>query len=769
MSNTLRPRQKVSDTEKSEGWYEDNADYLIGLCDFTSKAHEEMDDLYAVRDGIIDEDHYDYVLNPYNTDDPTLTGFPAKLRNYDIITPVFDAFMGEKAGQEENPMVVATTEDIGNKMREFLSEQVYAFMAQDFVNKMNAAGHDTGVEDGAVPEDIAAEIENIKANWVDDRAIIGQEALDYLRYNLDTKDQHQKQFEHYLTTGRVYTYKEVYRNDVLYETVDPRELYTSGSPTNFVEDGEWAVRRQRWSVNEVIDRFREHYSDAEIDRLEEKYGEAIERSKESIQYVPYGESEDEWLDGAVYVYHCVWKGWVEKYILVYYNELTGRQEEMEVDEDYELDVPNGDIEIQSEWVNRVHHVFRIGGIDGKYVEGDVFPIQRNEINNTSKCKLPFNGLEIDYDHGGLRSIVKKGIPYQVLYNIIHYRGELTLADSIGKIMLFPKGLVPKGWKTDKWLYELKTGKIGWFDETAPNAGAMIQYLKSIDLSLSNYVAEIYALLESVKMQWWDAIGVNRQRMSDIQQRDGKANTEQAIFRSSVITAELYRKFDKFVEKDYNGLIDNAKVAFIDGKKGSYITSDKAQKFFEVNGVEFAESEYSVFVKDTRKEAEKVEIMKGLSQEMLQNGVSASALAAALDTDNLSKMKLILKQFETTAAKLEAASAEAERAASMEEKQIESLDKEADRKSKEYIAELGVQGDIEVAHIQAGATVIRAGQQQSEQGLTVSDESVKTAEDFLNDRRLAFDKMQHADEMADKQKERESKEKIAKTNKNRYDK
>lgn len=768
MPITDRPQQKTM--SKSKEWYANNADYHIAQCNWMSVSKTEMDDLFRARDGILTKQMYRHVLNPYNTEKQEYLSFPADLRNYDIIKPVVETFMGEKASQFPNPMVVCMNDDAPNKLKIYLKQQEQAYLAQMFVNELNEQGMEGGPPTKEVPEDIPAEIKKIELNWDDTRAIVGQEALNYLVYDLELRDTHQELFDDWLTLGRFTTYKDVYRDDITYERIDPRQIWSSGSDTHFIEDGEWVVRQLRLSIPQVIDRFREELEPKQIDTLEQRYHGLIRRDPRQKVIIPETGDSVAYVQGLVEVYHIVWKAYRRIGIVTYYDPLTEEETEMEVPDDYHADVVNGDIRIRYEWINEVHEVYRIGekSLD-MYVRGRAIPVQRNEISNTSICKLPYNGRYDDSDLGGLKSVVKQGLTYQVLFNTIHYRAELILAKNKDKVMLMPIGLKPKEWDTDKWLYEMDTTNIAWFNEVADNAPAVMQALKAIDMSLGNYVEQVYNILDRIKAEWWDSIGINRQRMSDVRERDGKANTEQAIFRSSVITAELFRKFDKTIERDYNGILDYSKVAFSKGKKGAYITSDQRKAFIDVNGTEYMESDLGCFVKDTIKEAERLEAMKMNAQAMLQNGVSAGAVADVVDADNVSAVKRILT---------DADKAQKEYEQSLEQSKVEAqqqmiaMTDEASEKQLGrdlILEEKKTEGKVEVALInQQGSLASAQLTADSKPDPLVPDATTTGNNNALEERKQAGEELKHNNEMVSKERDRKSNEKIAKENKNQYD-
>ena len=82
------------------------------------------------------------------------------------------------------------------------------------------------------------------------------------------------------------------------------------------------------------------------------------------------------------------------------------------------------------------------------------PCQRNEMNNSSACKLPYNGRCYSHLHSENISILEFGLPYQQMYTIINYVLEKTIAKSKGKIIPIDQAAIPKkdGWDDEKFFY-----------------------------------------------------------------------------------------------------------------------------------------------------------------------------------------------------------------------------------------------------------------------------------------------------------------------------
>lgn len=789
---TYYPKQKVSLKEKMEvlegenypDWIRKNVNHYIDQSDYTgmfgsgnasdnTNTHDnykwEMVQLYRAADGELDTTLYNYVLNPYNNNKGQARNMPSQLRNYNIIKPVLNLFLGEKSKRPNNYQVVVTNADAKNRFTEGLNEHMKGYLAQAFVNDANDNGFKTGVNSQEMP-DAKTYASDYSDNYNDNRAIFGQQAIDYIMYNEDMVDKIQDMFYHWLVTGRVFSFKEVYRGQIDYEPVSPLELsYPSSYGTGFLEDKDWCVRRMRWDINKCIDRFRSDLKPEIIDYLEEH----VQNNISNTASINNGGTEyDDYQEGTIDVYHICWKTFKKVGILKYTDEI-GQIQEREVDEDYKLDKEAGDMQLDWEWINEVWHGWRLD--EDIYIGGEPFPVQRDELNNSSKCKLPYNGRVGYTVNTGLQSVVKIGLNYQMLYNIYHYRFEQTMAKNKDKIMMIPLGLIPEKFGDDpieKFLYYVDSTGMAFFDETKPNADKVLAALKSIDLGLGKYAQDMMGFMAAIKDEWWDNIGINRQRYGDVAASAGKGTTQQAIVRSGLITEPMFRRFDKFIEKEFQGLLDCSKLAWLDGKKGQYVNSDGRNAFFEVNGREHLESDYSVFVKDNTKEKEQLDALKELVHPYAQKGtVKPHILAEMINSDNFSRLKTLLKKADEIEDQLKQAAAEKEQGVGLEIQHLKDKNDELTRALDKYKVDMDYKGDIEVANIKSDTDILLAGS-ETEVMVEVGGDLQAAAANRIKERALNLADRKQTEENAIKKEGNRIKEKgidvslaIAKENKN----
>lgn len=718
----IYPEQRVSRSQRTPEWWKANADYFKDIANFSGGDYAEMRTLARAADGNLIDADYTYILNPYSTEDPDseLNSRPARLRNYPLIKQVLKARQGERSKFPFNYQAIVTNGSGESAYLTSLNEAVLASMAQDLVNNLNQAGIPTGVDSKEIPP-----YEQIKAkhdeSWSDKRAIFAQDALDYIKYDQDLIDKYQDAYENWLYFGRCFTYKSTRFSNVELEVINPFDIWWERTVnSNFIEDSPAIVVRRKFKLSEILDRFRDKLKPEDITYLESQQ-ENLQLGNNNFEnldlsinedfgkYKNYQHTQD---GGYYYLYHICWKS-MRKVGILQYIDGSGTLQEKEVDDTYKLDREAGDLQLDWEWDNEWLEQCVID--ENVYFYQQVGLEQRNDLNNSSICKLPYNGrVKLDKS-GNITSDVKDGLVYQCLFNIYHYNREKTINKSKDKLLVFPVGLIPPNFgkggtdPIEKMLSYIDSLGIAFFDETQPNAAAVISALKEIDLSLGKYVEQMTQILESVKQEYWDTIGFNRQRFGETYASDGKGVNEQALFRSSIITAEDDRKFDKFIEKDLNGLIDYTKVAWIDGKKAAYIIDDVGMKLLNLNQEDAAthmETNYGVFITNSQIEYEKLEALKKMAFGFAQKGnVGESTVTEILDSNNFSKLKKIVAAGEKAQKEYQMALTKQQTDSNERVQQMVSDDLQAERDLKKEIADDKNDTAIEVELIRADAAVM----------------------------------------------------------------
>lgn len=733
---------------------------------------------------------YNHVINPYNEPDTKKRKkFPAKLRNYDIISPIIDRFMGERRDRPNDSIVYNRAPNGTNAFKEQLQAEYKRRLAAHLLLEMQKMGFDVDAGIDQVPNYTTLK-EDVETNWGDTRAAMGQEALDYITASQDLPNAFQRAYYNFLVTGFTFGFKEICYNDIKYHPVDPLEVDVYGWDTTsrYAEDAKAVIRRMKWSANSVIDHFRNNLSEEQVQTLLK-----WEKDRTPMNGIPSTRgaivTRDgtyfEYDDGQLVVEHIVWKTLTKRGILKYVS-ITGNEDEIPVDETYVLSPENGDLGVDWVWENEWWEIWTVSRNYGPDHNNEVIfldygpgEVQRTMINNTSSCKLPYNGTYLAATPYVIRSVVKSGLPYQQLYNIFHFYFERSMAKNKDKLMLFPLGLIPrhKDWNEQKWLYTIEAFSIAFFDESADKALASLQAIKEIDMSLYQYMGKMWEFMQAIKNEWWESVGFNPQRYGDIATSAGKGTTNQAIIRSAISALEMNMMFERFREKEEEALLDYSKFAWIDGKKGTFVRPDKTVVYFDINGIEHAENEYGVFVNNSTQDQAAVDFIKSqILQPLAQNGLGGDIIAEVVDAKGMPKIKELLARGmriqQEYQQQLEESRNQAQTQVAQTQERIEAMKDQRERD----LAQLKADTEIEKALIMSDSFNAAAGDADAN-GITESDEIVQRHYDRMNKqqefgekRRANMAKEQIAREgIAVKREDIEAKKQIASMNKNKYDK
>jgi len=689
------PQQRLPLSKKTKKWREECVDAFLNLSKFgLSERRNSIKSLYDYYNGEIDETDYRYVLKPYGK---SRNNFPSKLRNYPIIKPIIDLLLGEKSKRPLNYTVTVKNADSVSLKEEAKKQTLMTAIQQMFINELEKI-EDPQLREQKSESPIPAQVlEQFDRTYVDDRAMKGQAALNYVMYNEEVYDKFQKLFFHFLVTGEAYSHKGVVRSEPFYEVINPLDIdYDKDPDVEFVEDGDWAIVRRFAHASSLIDMYGEYLTEEQVLELENPTNTSVE------SYLLY-RSEATGSDDNIYrnrLVECAtvyWKSRKRIGFLEYTDPNTGMIEVMEVDEMYRLpmELKEQGAKIKWEWVNEVWEGTKI---DGRfYVNISPIANQRTSIDNPSLCKLPINGRKYSDINSNNISLVQLGIPYQLNYNIFKYRMELAIARSKDIIAQFDINMIPKKWDMDKFMYYVEGTGIAWVDYNKEGIQLSPQHQSVLDMSIKT-IQQYIMLLDSIMLEWEKLSGVNRQRQGNIGSYEGKATSQQAIVQSSHITEDLFRKFSRFEQRELQGLLDYSKEAWVAGKKGMYVLPDTTMQFLDVDSLQHMESEYGVFVSDAGRDQDNMQQARQMSQAMIQNGVPASAVLDLFDTDNFIGIKEKIKKAEQAQKELQQAQQQAEQQKEqiqMQREQMklqqESLEKDKDR-----------QKDIEIALINAEA-------------------------------------------------------------------
>ena len=266
-------------------------------------------------------------------------------------------------------------------------------------------------------------------------------------------------------------------------------------------------------------------------------------------------------------------------------------------------------------------------------------IQYNRLSNPSRCHFGIVGSIYNINESKPYSLVDMMKPYNYMYDAIHDRLNKMMAKNWGKIVTLDLAKVPKNWEIDKWLYFAKKNNLSVIDTAKEGegilAGKPVGSLNNamsgvIDAELGNSIQMYIDMLEFLKLSMSEVVGVSKQREGQISNRETVGGVERATLQSSHITEWIFTIHDDVKRRVIECLLETAKIALKGGsKKFAYLLSDGSQRIAEIDGDEFAESDYGLIVDTGNGIQDLGQKLDTLAQAALQNQLISFSTAMKL--------------------------------------------------------------------------------------------------------------------------------------------
>ena len=278
------------------------------------------------------------------------------------------------------------------------------------------------------------------------------------------------------------------------------------------------------------------------------------------------------------------------------------------------------------------------------------------------------------------------------------------------------------------------------------------------------------MLEYVEDKLHELSGVTKQRKGAIAEREAVGNVERTIVQSSHITEKWFQVHNWTKQRVLEGLIEVAKDTWSgDTKKLQYVSDDMSTVFFSIDGNEFINSEFGVFVTNASKDQEALQALKQLTQAALQNDkISFSNVIDLYLNESLSGIKNKLRAAEVERNQ-EIQAQQTQQLKSNEnvtQAQIEARERELDREDTNQ--ELDRRNKIDVALIQAHS---RKGSEEEgepikdrgDEKMSLEREKIKNKQNIEEQKlRILRDKQKEDSRLKEKQIALNSKNKAKKT-------
>ena len=800
-SNVNFPQQRVPYSQKQKAeWYANCIDYVIDMGMGCNDRTDTEQKLNILHDNIPNS-FYRKTLNPYNSSEERFTRFPATMRNLDIMSDVIRRYVSEYYKGIHEFTVGANNPEIVLKKNAKLKEEIGILASQAFKQEFEKRLKELqsqAQQQGTPPDQVNIQeampdpqkfIEDFNAKYIDDESRQGQEILNYIRSCTADTMIYLSAFFDYVSLGECYTYSEIRGEKIIKEHIPVMDAYPIPNGEFFVEDHDMFARRMLLSYPQIIDMFDDVLTKEDRHFLETYYAHNTKTGPTQLMYSKYFESypdvcekftkEERELfkkqpariesvnNNLFEVWHVVWRGEARKGILTYVNEV-GLISTRVVDESYVLNTEQGDMSIEWAYEPQVYEGYRIGSRSTA-----IYPIKARAIAYERDGKLPYNGIMEVLPFMGKFSIIHLITPYQIMRNIFSYHREMVIAKNKMLILVMPKSLVADN--AEETVYRMAAEGTLLVDDSEDTTAQKVANIRLLNAQMGDYIAQITQLMEATKQEAWDTVDMNAQRYGDIAQSAGAATTQEAVARSSMGSVIIVQVFDEMRKRDYQRDIDFAKLAFIDGLETSYFDEEGKRRYISLDVNSFVYSDYGIHVENSGKSQDKIRELKQWAFSAAQNGDLDMAMAA-ITGDNIAQIKATIEKFNEIKRQHEEQMKQVD--AQLKEEEIQNKLREIAAKGQQdkELEDLKFQHEMALKYIDVDMSMLGTQGNEAEQAknrlAAISEDNKSRIEQQkidLQRQQMQSEIYNRAADRAVKMEDIKSKERIAKTNKNKYDK
>lgn len=782
------PPQQLPFSKKNKKWRKAHLDWADSKTFFNyslvrkSVIHKKIN--YDLLNGKLHMSDIELVLNP----DSIKAGFvPDRIQHYPIMNSKLNVLRGEESRRVFDYRVIVTNpnaiSEIENNKKEELLQNLQKLMA------------DTSKSEEEFNQELEKLNDYYTYEWQDMREIRGNAILNHYVKEYNIPLLFNNGFMDAVTVG-----EEIYQCDIVggepvIERLNPLKvrIFKSGY-SNKIEDADIIIIEDYWSPGRVIDTYHDvlskkdieyienipdHIGQASIDsmdNIDERFGYVNnhmvgeEISTDGFYFDPFNLFSDSIsnsllpydLAGNIKVLRMYWKSRRRIKKVKSYDPETGEEVYNFFPETYIIDKDNGEEE-QIFYINEAWEGTKIG--TDIYVNMRPRVVQYNRLSNSSRCHFGIIGSIYNLNDSRPFSLVDMMKRYNYFYDVIHDRLNKIMARNWGKLLRLDLAKIPKKWDIEKWMYYAKVNGIAVEDSFKEgNIGAASGKLAGalnnsssgvIDAEFGNSIQSQINLLEFIKMEMSEVVGITRQREGQISNRETVGGVERATLQSSHITEWLFVIHDDVKRRVLECFLETAKIAFKGrSKKFQYILSDNSMRIMDIDGDEFAEADYGLVVDNSQGTQELAQKLDMLAQAALQNQtLSFSTIMRLYNSSSLAEKQRLVEKDEQA---IQARNAQAQQQQMQAQQQIVQLENEqrlAEMQQKEQANIRDNETKIIVAQIQASSKEDGISEPETNEDRANLREKIREFDEKmrLEKEKLSFEREKHSDDIRIKEK------------------
>ena len=782
------PPQQLPFSKKNKKWRKAHLDWADSKTFFNyslvrkSVIHKKIN--YDLLNGKLHMSDIELVLNPDNIK----AGFvPDRIQHYPIMNSKLNVLRGEESRRVFDYRVIVTNPNAISEIENNKKEELLKNLQELIANTSKSE------------EEFNQELEKLNDyytyEWLDMREIRGNAILNHYVKEYNIPLLFNNGFMDAVTVGEEMYQCDIVGGEPVIERLNPLKvrIFKSGY-SNKIEDADMIIIEDYWSPGKVIDTYYDvlskkdieyienipdHIGQASIDsmdNIDERFGYVNnhmvgeEISTDGFYFDPFNLFSDSIsnsllpydLAGNIRVLRMYWKSRRRIKKVKSYDPETGEEIYNFYPETYVIDKDNGEEE-QILYINEAWEGTKIG--TDIYVNMRPRVIQYNRLSNPSRCHFGIIGSIYNLNDSRPFSLVDMMKKYNYFYDVIHDRLNKIMARNWGKLLRLDLAKVPKKWDIEKWMYYAKVNGIAVEDSFKEgNIGAASGKLAGalnnsssgvIDAEFGNSIQSQINLLEFIKMEMSEVVGITRQREGQISNRETVGGVERATLQSSHITEWLFVIHDDVKRRVLECFLETAKIAFKGrSKKFPYILSDGSMKIMDVDGDEFAEADYGLVVDNSQGTQELAQKLDMLAQAALQNQtLSFSTIMRLYNSSSLAEKQRLVERDEQAIQERNAQAQQQQLQSQQQMIQLENEQRLAEMQQKEQANIRDNETKIIVAQIQANSKEDGISEPETDDDRANLKEKIREFDEKmrLEKEKLSFEREKHSDDVRIKEK------------------
>lgn len=776
------PPQQLPFSKKDRKWRKRHLDWADSKTFFNyslvrkSVIHKKIN--YDLLNGKLHMSDLEMVMNPEHLQ---ASYVPDRIQHYPIMNSKLNVLRGEESKRYFDWKVVVTNPNAVSEKERRRKEEVLERLKELIISSKSEEEYAKGLE---------GLDEYMNVEYQDMREMRGNALMNHYWKEYDMPLMFNNGFMDAAAVGEEMYQCSIVSGEPFIERLNPLKvrIFKSGY-SNRIEDADIIVIEDYWSPGKIFDvygdrltakdreyleKLPDHVSQAAVDsmdNIDERYGfvnnymVGEEMSSDGFFFDPLNLFSDSVsnsllpydLAGNVRVLRVYWKSKRRIKKVKSYDPETGEETFAFYPETYKEDKDAGE-EVQSFYINEAWEGTKIG--TDIYVDMRPRPIQYNRLSNPSRCHFGIVGSIYNLNESRPYSMVDMMKVYNYYYDVVHDRLNKLLARNWGKLVRLDLAKVPKKWDIDKWLYYAKVSGIAVEDSfregnigaaTGKLAGTMNNASAGyIDAEFGDSIQMHIQLLEYIKNEMSDVVGISRQREGQISNRETVGGVERATLQSAHITEWIFLMHDDVKKRALECFLETAKIALRGrNKKFQYILPDMSVALMEIDGDEFAEADYGIVVDSSNGTQELSQKLDLLAQAALQNQtLSFSAIMKLYNSCSISEKQRMIEREESAMRQRQQEAQQQQAQMQQQQLQAQMQQLQAQQQFQKEMKEMEVNARIEVARIQAEA---RLAFLPEDRGMTEKEQA------DLEERKRQFDRKEALDREKAKEQERRNRE------------